>query len=132
MKNIKLSKIGFSFVAILLVALTGCYSDAQRPATVYGQPPPAYVEDDYVYYPGYEVYYGGRSHQYVYRDGGSWVSRRTPPRVSTDVLLASPSVRLGFHDSPAGHHSEVVRQYPKQWTPPQGNRGHEESQNHRN
>ncbi|HTL59822.1 MAG TPA: hypothetical protein VL361_29390 [Candidatus Limnocylindrales bacterium] len=37
----------------------------------YAPPPPAYVEsvvevqDDYVYYPSYQVYYRGRTRQYV-------------------------------------------------------------------
>ena len=90
------------------------------------------VQPDYVYYPGYQVYYSGNTRQYVYLEGRSWVSRPAPPRVSANVLLASPSVRLAFHDSPAAHHATVVRQYPKNWAPPasspnhgQGNRGNE-------
>jgi hypothetical protein len=71
-----------------------------------------------VYYPGYQVYYSGNTRRYVYLEGRSWVSRRAPPRVLADVLLASPSVWLDFHDSPALHHAAVVRQYPKNWTPP--------------
>ncbi|HSY74770.1 MAG TPA: hypothetical protein VK810_04810, partial [Dongiaceae bacterium] len=35
-----------------------------------------------------------------------------PRGVSVDVLFASPSVRMNFHDSPANHHAEIVRQYP--------------------
>ncbi len=109
--------------------------DGPRHARVYAQPPPVYVEsgvvvqDDYVYYPGYQVYYSRNRRQYIYRDGRSWVSRPAPSRVSVDVLLASPSVRLDFHDSPAVHHATVVRHYPKHWAPPgwspnhgQGNR----------
>ena len=76
------------------------------------------VQDDYVYYPGYQVYYSSNTRQYVYQEGRSWVSRPAPPRVSVDVLFASPSVRLDFHDSPAIHHAAVVRQYPKHWAPP--------------
>jgi hypothetical protein len=82
------------------------------------------VHDDYVYYPGYEVYYSSSRRQYTYRDGRSWVSRPAPPRVSVDVLFASPSVRLDFHDAPSVHHERVVRQYPKHWAPPgHGNKG---------
>jgi len=33
-----------------------------------------------------------------------WVSRPAPMGVSADVLLASPSVKMDFHDSPANHH----------------------------
>jgi len=121
MERTKRSKIGFVSGAAILGALTGCvgYGDGPRRG-VYAQPPSAVVvvQDDYVYYPGYQVYYSSNRRQYVYRDGRSWVSRPTPPRVSVDVLVASPSVRLDFHDSPAVHHATVVQQYPKHWAPP--------------
>jgi len=126
MTGIKFSGIGFALSAGLSVALTGCvsYVDGPRGGAVYMEPPLVYVEsgvvvqDDYVYYPGYEVYYNSNRRQYIYRDGRSWVSRAAPPRVSAEVLFASPSVRLDFHDSPAAHHAAVARQYPKHWAPP--------------
>ena len=130
MKQLKLSSIGFVVGATLLGTLTGCvgYVGEPRYAAVYAPPPPVYMEpeavvqDDYVYYPEYQVYYSGSRHQYVYLDGRSWVSRASPPRVSAGVLFASPSVRLNFHDSPSRHHAQVVRQYPKNWAP--SNSGH--------
>ena len=82
------------------------------------------VQDDYVYYPGYEVYYSSSRHQYAYREGRAWVSRPAPRGVSVNVLLASPSVRMNFHDAPAQHHSAVVQQYPRNWKPPGANQGH--------
>jgi len=109
MKRTKCIKIGFVFGTVLLGALTGCVTHVERARV---------VQDDYVYYPGYQVYYGASQHQYIYQDGRSWVSRPAPPRVAVDVLFASPSVRLDFHDSPAIHHSAVVRQYPRHWAPP--------------
>jgi hypothetical protein len=126
----------------LLVTLTGCigYGGGPPHGNVYVEPPSTFtyaqsgvvVQPEYVYYPGYQVYYTSNTRQYVYLEGRSWVSRPAPPRVSANVLLASPSVRLGFHDSPAIHHASVVRQYPKNWAPPgsspnhgQGNRDHE-------
>ena len=130
-------KIGFVLCTALAGALTGCigHMDEPRHARVYAQPPPVYVESgvvvqpEYVYYPGYQVYYSGNTRQYVYLEGRSWVRRPSPPRVSVDVLFASPSVRLDFHDAPAIHHATVVRTYPKNWAPPgstpnhgQGNR----------
>jgi len=135
MKRTTCSKIGLAFGAALLGALTGCvgYVDdgPRRHARVHPSPPPVYVEpvvvvqDDYVYYPGYEVYYSSSRRQYTYRDGRSWVSRPAPPRVSVDVLFASPSVRLDFHDAPEIHHATVVQTYPKNWTPP-GQGGHKD------
>jgi hypothetical protein len=123
----KCSTIGFVLGAALWGTLTGCVVEGPRYERVYAPPPPpprVYVEsavvvqDDYVYYPGYEVYYSNTRRQYVYRDGRSWVSRPAPPRVSAEVLFASPSVRLDFHDAPSIHHASVVRQYPKHWAPP--------------
>lgn len=130
--------IRFVLCTALLGALTGCVAHVDEPryVRVYPQPQPVYVEsrvvvlDDYVYYRGYQIYYSSTRRQYTYREGRSWVSRPAPPRVSLDVLFASPSVSLNFHDSPAIHHASVVRQYPEYWTPPgwspnhgQGNRG---------
>jgi len=134
MNRTKCSKIGFVFGAALLGALTGCVGYVDRPhhARVYAPAPAVYVQagvvvqDNYVYYPGYQVYYSGNTRQYVYLDGRSWVTRSAPPRVSVDVLLASPSVALDFHDAPAIHHATVVQTYPKHWTPPgwsHGNKG---------
>lgn len=73
------------------------------------------VQDDYEYYPNYEVYYSRNRHEYVYLDGGSWVRRPQPSGVTLDVLVHSPSVRLDFHDAPELHHSSVVRSYPRNW-----------------
>ena len=69
-------------------------------------------QDDYVYYPDYQMYYGSRSHRWYDREGASWVAHPEPRDVSVDVLRSSPSVRMDFHDSPAHHHSEVVQKYP--------------------
>jgi hypothetical protein len=126
MNAMKCSTIGFVLGAALLGVLTGCASHGHGPphAGGYAQPAPVYVQsgvvvqDNYVYYPGYQVYYSSNRRQYVYQQGSAWVTRPAPPRVSVDVLFASPSVRLEFHDSPAVHHAAVVKQYPKHWAPP--------------
>jgi hypothetical protein len=126
MNRTKCSKIKLVSYLVLLGVLTGgagCV-DGRRHVRVYAPPPSMHVEsrvvapDDYVYYPGYQVYYSSNRRQYVYLEGRSWVTRPAPPRVSVNVLFASPSVRLDFHDSPALHHAAVVRQYPKHWAPP--------------
>jgi hypothetical protein len=117
-------KLGLVLGAALLGTLTGCvaYVEPARPREVYEVAPPVQttvvVEDDYVYYPNYEVYYSSSRHQYAYRDGRNWVSRPAPRGVSVDVLMAAPSVRMDFHDSPARHNDEIVRQYPRNWSPP--------------
>ena len=118
------SKAGLVLSVALLGALTGCvgYVDGPR-AGVYVAPPVVVVQDDYVYYPDYEVYYSSSRHQYAYREGSAWVSRPAPRGVTVDVLLRSPSVRMDFHDSPELHHAEVVRQYPGNRAQPGSNQG---------
>ena len=114
--NMTKSLVGKSLlVAAFLGTLTGCVGYVEEPRRVYVQPPAAtvIVQDDYVYYPDYQVYYSSNRHQYLYLEGRAWVTRPAPPRVSVDVLFASPSVRLGFHDHPSLHHAEIARQYPK-------------------
>jgi hypothetical protein len=126
MKTTKWVLLGIGGGVLLLALLTGCVHEHR---TVYAEPLPYYPEgrivgsDDYVYYPGYQVYYSRGRNLYVYQEGRAWVSRPAPPRVSVDVLFASPSVRLDFHDAPARHHSRVVKQYPKHWAPPESEHG---------
>ena len=137
MNQTKNSKIGFIFGTAALSLLAGCvgYVDGPR-GHVYVPAPSVYVEegvpmqDDYVYYPAYGVYYSSYRHVYVYQSGRSWVSRPEPPRVSVNVLLSSPSVNVGFHDSPANHHREITKQYPQHWTPP--GQSKEKHENHGN
>jgi hypothetical protein len=126
--------LGLVLCATIVTILTGCSSHRDRPyqGNVYiSSPPPETVvvmQDDYVYYPYYQVYYSESRRQYAYRDGNAWVARPAPRGVSVNVLLASPSVRMNFHDSPANHHAAVVREYPKTWVPPGSNQGRKEKQ----
>jgi hypothetical protein len=120
----KADKVGLALAAALLVTLTGCvgYVDGPR-AGVEVESPAFAVQDDYVYYPNYEVYYSVSRHQYAYREGNAWVARPAPRGVTVNVLMASPSVKMNFHDSPANHHTTVVKQYPKNWKPSGPNQG---------
>ena len=120
---------GLVLVATLLFTLTGCVAYVDRPAqgSVYVEPYATFaVVDDYVYYPDYECYYSVSRHQYAYREGNDWVARPAPRGVTVNVLLASPSVKMNFHDSPANHHAVVVKQYPRNWKDkePGENNGH--------
>src|SRR3954465_14551242 len=109
--------------ALLLAGLAGCYSEPSARSAYYQENSIGYdtrgtavsYEDDYDYYPGYEVYYARNRHEYVYRDGNRWVHSATYPRASSQVLLSAPSVRLDFRDSPERHHDEVIRRYPRDW-----------------
>jgi len=124
----KADKAGFVLGAVLLLTLTGCVGYVNGPrAGIQVEPYAFAVQDDYVYYPNYECYYSVSRHQYAYREGNAWVARPAPRGVSVDVLLASPSVKMDFHDSPANHHAAVVQKYPKNWAPPGSNQGQKEN-----
>jgi hypothetical protein len=118
-------KAGVVLGAALLMTLTGCVAYVDRPpqGSVYVAPPAVAVQDDYVYYPDYEIYYSSSRHQYAYLEGNAWVSRPAPRGVSVNVLMASRSVKMDFHDSPANHHAAVVKQYPGNRTQSGSNQG---------
>jgi len=123
------NKAGFVLGAVLLVTLTervgyaGGLTIGVNIAPVVVTPPVVVapvvvVPDNYVYYPNYGVYYNSSRHQYAYLKDKAWVLQPTPQGISVDALQASPSVRMDFHDSPANHHAEMMRKYPKNWAPP--------------
>ena len=136
MNKTKNSNIGFIFGTAFLSLLAGCVGYVGERGGGYTPETSVYVErgvavqDDYVYYPAYQVYYSGYRRQYVYQDGRSWVSRSEPPHISADVLFGSQAVKVDFHDAPANHHAQIAKQYPKHWAPPQANRdNHEDNRN---
>jgi hypothetical protein len=117
---LKAGKAGFVSNTVLLMALTGCVYCANGQDVRISVTPPVVVTpevtvDNYVYYPSYGVYYNTTRRQFCYRVGDAWVTRPQPPGVSADVLLALPSVKMDFHDSPDHHHADVVRKYPKNY-----------------
>jgi hypothetical protein len=116
----RLQLLGVAAPATVLL-LGGCVATpvTQAPRYERAAPPPVvrvYEEqDDYDYYPAYEVYYSRSRHEYVYRDGARWVRRPEPQGISLSLMLASASVRVDFHDAPERHHENVVRLYPRAW-----------------
>jgi hypothetical protein len=120
--------LGFALSVALLGTLTGCVGYVQGPGAGVSVAPAVVVQDDYIYYPNYGVYYSSSRGQYAYQEGGAWVNAPAPRGVSVDVLLASPSVRMNFHDSPANHHAAVVKQYPKNWKHSGSKQGVKENQ----
>jgi hypothetical protein len=126
-------KLSLVLCVAFLGTLTGCigYVDrAERGGRYEVQPvvqTTFVIEDDYVYYPSYQIYYSSRRHQYAYRDGRNWISRPAPRGVTINQLQASPSVRMEFHDSPVRHHETVTKQYPKNWSPPRANQERKEN-----
>lgn len=134
----KASNAGFVLSAVVLAALIECAGNANgqnakvnvginvAPPVVVAPPivvTPPVMQDNYVYYPSYGVYYNSSRHQYAYQDRGMWVSRPSPSGVSADMLRASPSVKMDFHDSPEKHHAAMVQKYPKNWAPPSSGHG---------
>jgi hypothetical protein len=116
------AKWNCAFVLTLSFILAGCVGYEDRPRerhvrvvqATYVQPV-VVEQEDYVYYPSYQMYYGRRSHQYYYQEGSSWVARPAPQGISVSVLLSSPSASMEFHDSPAMHHAQVIQTYPRTW-----------------
>lgn len=115
--------VGFVFSAIVLPLQTGCVAEGHTHTSASVHADVVLDDDDYVYYPEYEVYYSSRHRNYVYLDGRTWVRRPAPSGISVDVLLASPSVHVDFHDAPARHHDRVIRTYPRNWRPSGHNHG---------
>ncbi len=117
---------GLAAGALLPLILAGCVAGESARSPGYrnsGAQATVVVQDDYDYYPGYEVYYSRNRHEYVYRDGNAWVRQPEPRGVAVNVLQASPSVRLDFHDAPERHHASVTQAYPKSWKPGEEKKG---------
>jgi hypothetical protein len=127
-------QLGAVLSALLLAALTDGAGNAEAqkieitlPVPVVVAPPVVVVPDDYVYYPSYGVYYNAHRRQYYYMNGNVWVTQPQPMGVTAEVLLASPSVNMDFHDSPANHHAEMLKRYPREWKPPGDHQDHHEA-----
>ena len=102
----------------LVVAFTMGMGSVEGQSVVIQAAPAAVVQDDYVYYPHYGVYYNHSRHQYYYMKNNAWVVAPAPEGVTADVLLASPSVHMDFHDAPSRHHADMLKRYPRNWAPP--------------
>lgn len=104
-------------LAAVITALAGCASSTSRPTLAYDRPvylpAAAPIGRGYRYYPDYEVFHSFSRGHFVYQEGEKWVTHAEPPRVSRDVLFASPSMAAGFQSSTVDDHSSVVRLYPE-------------------
>ena len=127
MKTIQIYKgSGIAIAAVVFMTLTKGVQPASGQVAVTVSTPPAtvVVQDDYVYYPHYGMYYNRTRHVFCYQQGSTWVTAPTPQGVTADVVLASPSVHMDFHDTPAHHHDVIVKQYPKDWKDDHHDRDH--------
>jgi hypothetical protein len=127
MKNkeqfVKTNRVAVILGSALVVALTMGVGTVKGQNVMIQATPPAIapaavVQDDYVYYPHYGVYYNHSRHQYYYMKNNAWVVAPAPEGVTADVLFASPSVHMDFHDSPSRHHTDMLKRYPRNWAPP--------------
>lgn len=124
--------IALVFCVLFVLSLAGCVGYIMPPPVtrvpVAPPPPPppvmvqpvmapVAIEYDYLYYPGYEIYYSTSRREYIYLEGGVWVAGSAPRGISMNVVLASPSVRMDFRDAPGNHHTATVTKYPKNWKP---------------
>ncbi|MBK8474912.1 MAG: hypothetical protein IPL39_01010 [Opitutaceae bacterium] len=91
---LSLPSAGVVGCALLAVTLTGCLTEGSYHSQGYRSGPQVQAsvafEDDYDYYPGYETYYSRTRHEFVYRDGRTWVRRPQPQGISVDLLFAAP------------------------------------------
>ena len=103
----------------LLTALTGCMTAGSGPSSHLPARPPVsaslMIDDDYDYYPRYEIYYSRRRNEYVYRDANAWVRRSDLRGITLAMLDSGPVVRMDFHDSPEFHHGSIVQSFPRNW-----------------
>ena len=116
---------GFGLGLVVLAMLAGCADSPPWSSTskvpTNGQLQAALGrKSSFVYFTSYEIYYDRNYSQYTYWDGSVWITGTEPPQgISTDLLLASPSVVMNFHDAPEWHHAAVVRNYPRNWGRPE-------------
>lgn len=107
---------------VLLTALAGCMTAGSGRSARYPTRPAVQatlmVEDDYDYYPRYEIYYSRRRNEYVYRDANAWVRRSDLQGITLAMLESGPVVRMDFHDSPEFHHGSIVQSFPRNWEQP--------------
>ena len=119
---LKARPAGFVAGVVLLALLAGrvenaCGQAGEITVTNPVAGAPGVVPYDYIYYPNYGVYYNHQQRLYQYMKGNAWVAQTTPEGVSVNVLQASPWVNMDFHDAPARHHAEILKQYPRDWKP---------------
>ena len=119
--------------SVLLTVLTGCVTAGSGPSSHYPTRPAVQaslmIEDDYDYYPRYEIYYSRRRNEYVYRDVNAWVRRSDLRGITLAMLDSGPVVRMDFHDSPEFHHGSIVQSFPRNWE--QSGQKHDDKNNHR-
>lgn len=107
--------------SVFLALGAGCYNAPENSSGIHGATTQVAGigtgHDSYIYYPAYGVYYNTTRHQYVYREGRSWVNRSNLPPAWARNLASTPEVAVDFHDAPEKHHAVVAQNYPANWRP---------------
>jgi hypothetical protein len=119
--------------ALVTVALIKCGGTVQAQQVTVTVPAPSVTvvaQDDYVYYPQYGMYYNGFRHRFYCLNNGVWVVAAAPVGFTADVVLASPSVHMDFHDSPEHHHADIIKRYPHDWKPAAHDDHHDKDGDH--
>jgi len=124
-------RLGLAVGVLLLLAAAGCNSSpgwggwSTHPTVAQLQISRG-IQPNWVYYPAYETYYSSNYQQYIYRDTrfpdprfpdtNVWVISEEPMAPATaEMLQATPTVEMQFHDSPMAHHAEIAREFPRNW-----------------
>ncbi len=122
MQLFKTNRTALILGALVTVALIKCGGTVQAQNVTVSVPVPApsvtvVAQDDYVYYPQYGMYYNRTHHRFYSLNHGAWVVGAAPVGFTADVVLASPSVHMDFHDTPEHHHADIIKRYPHDWKP---------------
>jgi hypothetical protein len=120
MQLFKTKRTALILGALVTVALVKGSGTVQAQSVTVTVPVPApsvtvVAQDDYVYYPHYRMYYNTYRHRFYSLNGGAWVVGAAPVGFTADVVLASPSIHMDFHDSPEHHHADIMKRYPHDW-----------------
>jgi hypothetical protein len=117
MNHLPITILRAALVGTAVAILAGCAGSPSRPTVAWDHPvylpAAAPIGPGYRYYPDYEVFHSFSRGHFVYQEGEQWVAHAEPPRVSREVLFASPSMAAGFQSGPVADHSSVVRLYPQ-------------------
>lgn len=110
--------------AIALLAVSGCVTneDAAGGVAVFGNPgyqTRTVVQNDYFYFPDYDIYYNRASGEFLSVENGRWTSRNRPLNVPVNRLLASRAVSVNTYISPQHHREVYLRRNVRQgrWQP---------------
>jgi hypothetical protein len=111
-KNVIIGGLG----ALTLLGLSGCatngdpFSGLTRILSFPGYVNREVVQNEYLYYPEYDLYYNRNSQQFLSVENNRWVTRNHPRNVSAERVFASRSVRIDGYSTPEQHRNAYYEQ----------------------